>query len=140
MRFVPDTSVIVAGLRSRTGASAEVLRQLGNGKFRIAASPALILEYEQVVKRSEHRLSLDHVEGFLSELAKIIDPVQIWFLWRPQLMDPDDEMALEAAINGRADAIVTHNRGDFNPAAPRFGISVWSPAEALQAIGPRETK
>jgi hypothetical protein len=33
-------------------------------------------------------------------------------MWRPQLADPADELVLEAAVNGRASAIVTHNVPD----------------------------
>jgi predicted nucleic acid-binding protein len=43
-------------------------------------------------------------------------------------------MVLEAAINGQAEAIVTHNRRDFERAAKRFGIEVLSPAELLEKI------
>jgi hypothetical protein len=39
-----------------------------------------------------------------------------------QLSDSDDEMALEAAVNSQADALVTHNLADFAVAAPRFGL------------------
>jgi predicted nucleic acid-binding protein len=55
MRVVLDTSVIVAGLRSRAGASKAVLQQLSWTRFQIVASPALFLEYEEVLKRREHR-------------------------------------------------------------------------------------
>jgi putative PIN family toxin of toxin-antitoxin system len=137
MRIVLDTSVVVAGLRSRNGASRAVLERLNKGEFYLAASPALFLEYEQVLKRREHRLPLDEVDGFLSELASVIDPVQVWFTWRPQLTDADDELVLEAAINGRADAIVTHNRKDFERASRLFGIAVWSPIELLNAVRQR---
>ena len=65
-------------------------------------------------------------------------PVEIRFLWRPQLQDPGDEMVLEAAINGHAEAIVTHNRRDFVPAAGRFGIEVLSPADALELFRRKE--
>ena len=131
MRVVLDTSVIVAGLRSSAGASGAVLRELNQEKFEIAASPALFLEYEQVLKRSVHRLPPDQVDGFLSELAKIVKPVQIRYTWRPQLMDPNDEMVFDAAINGQVEALVTHNRRDFELAARRFGIRVCTPAELL---------
>ena len=134
MRVVLDTSVIVAGLRSRTGASAAVLEAASSRKVQIAASPALFLEYEQVLKRSEHRIGPEQVDGFLSELAGIIEPIEIHFIWRPQLMDADDEMVFDAAINGQVDAIVTHNRRDFEHAARRFGIHVWSPAALLWAL------
>ena len=60
--------------------------------------------------------------------------MEVRFVWRPQLTDADDEMVLEAAINGQAEAIVTHNRRDFEPAAGRFGIAVLSPAELLDGI------
>jgi len=138
MRVVLDTSVIVAGLRSHAGASWQTLKLVAERKVQIAASPAIFLEYEQVLNRSEHRIPTDQVSEFLSELATILDPVQMHFLWRPQLPDADDEMVLETAINGRVRAIVTHNRRDFARAAPRFGIDVWSPAELLQFLREKE--
>jgi predicted nucleic acid-binding protein len=70
----------------------------------------------------------------LTEAAALIEPVQIRFIWRPQLRDPDDEMVLDAAINGHVKAIVTHNRRDFEPVARQFGIDVWSPAELLRIL------
>jgi predicted nucleic acid-binding protein len=80
------------------------------------------------------------VDGFLSELALCILPVEVRFVWRPQLTDADDEMVLEAAINGQVEAIVTHNRRDFERAAERFGIDVLSPAELLEKIRRKGTQ
>ncbi|HEV2133840.1 MAG TPA: putative toxin-antitoxin system toxin component, PIN family [Terracidiphilus sp.] len=140
MRVVIDTSVIVAGLRSQKGASWSVLEHADRALFVMAASPALFLEYEQVLKRSDHRLAPEMVDGFLSELASKIEPVQVRFIWRPQLTDPDDEMVLEAAINGQVDGIVTHNRRDFMAAAGRFGMRVWSPGEFLQRLRREKVK
>ena len=134
MIIVMDTSVLVAGLRSRSGASAALLKEIAESRVEIAVSPALFLEYEAVLKRGEHGLPLQYVDGFLAELALCIHPVDIRFVWRPQLPDADDEMVLEAAINGLAEAIVTHNRRDFERAAERFGIEVMSPAELLEQI------
>jgi putative PIN family toxin of toxin-antitoxin system len=134
MRIVMDTSVLVAGLRSRLGASAAVLREIAANRVELVASPALFLEYEAVLKREEHGLPLQYIDGFLAELALCILPAEIRFVWRPQLTDADDEMVLEAAINGQAEAIVTHNRRDFERAAKRFGIEVLSPAELLEKI------
>ncbi|MBL8296031.1 MAG: PIN domain-containing protein, partial [Bryobacterales bacterium] len=61
-------------------------------------------------------------------------PVQSFFLWRPQLRDPGDEMVLEAAVNGRADAIVTFNRRDYGTAPLQFGLAVLLPREASERI------
>ena len=56
------------------------------------------------------------------------------FLWRPQLLDPKDEMVLEAAVNGRADALLTYNIRDFNEASVRFGLRLMRPAEFLRGL------
>jgi putative PIN family toxin of toxin-antitoxin system len=88
------------------------------------ATPPLFLEYEDVLKRSEHRLAhgltLEAIEEFLAEFAALIEPVEVHFQWRPQSRDPNDEMVLEAAINGGADALVTFNVADFAGPAERF--------------------
>jgi len=79
-------------------------------------------------------LSQAEVSQFLDGLVDLIEPVEAWFLWRPQLRDPGDELVLEAAANGRADAIVTFNRRDFVSGAQRFGIEILLPREALARI------
>ena len=102
------------------------------------ASPPLFLEYEEVLKRPEHRLahglSSEQIDEFLAELAALIEPVELHFQWRPQTPDPNDEMVLETAINGRANALVTYNVADFAVAAKRFKISVLSPAGLLKKL------
>jgi putative PIN family toxin of toxin-antitoxin system len=106
----------------------------------VLATPPLFLEYEDVLKRPEHRLahglSLLQVDEFLAELAALIEPVETHFHWRPQTRDPNDEMVLEAAINGKADILVTHNISDFLSAGRRFGIAVMTPSELLKEMKP----
>ncbi len=138
VRYVLDSSVIASALRSRLGASNALLRLAHQGRFKVLASPPLFLEYEDVLLRPEqrlvHGLSIEQINGFLAELAALIEPVDIHFLWRPQVVDPGDEMVLEAAINGHADALVTHNIRHFAPAALRFQLSVLTPQQALMEI------
>ena len=113
LRVLLDTSVLVASFRSRSGASRIILQLAFEHKFEMAASNAVFLEYEDVLQREfqreAHGRSVAEVDLFLVALSKIIHPVELYFQWRPQLTDPNDEMILEAAINGRVDAIVTHN-------------------------------
>jgi putative PIN family toxin of toxin-antitoxin system len=138
LRVVLDTSVVVAALRSKLGASNALLRYAANGKLRALATPALFLEYEEVLKRPEqravHGLEIAEVELLLAALARVIEPVDVHFAWRPQLRDPADEMVFEAAINGQADALVTFNLKDFATAAERFGLDVIRPAELLARV------
>jgi putative PIN family toxin of toxin-antitoxin system len=138
MQVVLDTSVLVAGLRSQLGASNRVLMAAAEGRFQPLVSTAVFLEYEAVLLRAEQRLATGmseaDVAGFLSALASAAQPVEISFRWRPQLRDPADELILEAAANGQAEAIITHNVADFVPAAERFGLRVMTPAELLKEL------
>lgn len=68
----------------------------------------------------------------LDAVAAVAEPVRLAFLWRPAVHDPNDDMVLEAAVNGRADAIVTFNVRDFGKIAMQFGVAVLTPAEALK--------
>lgn len=137
MRLVLDTNVLVAAFRSRTGASNALVRELAAATFRPVANVALFLEYEAVLLRPEHRAavgaSVAEIQAFLDSLAFRLDPAETRFSWRPQLADAADEMVLEAAVNGRSDAIVTFNTRHFGPAA-RFGIRVWTPPEAMRGL------
>jgi putative PIN family toxin of toxin-antitoxin system len=138
LRIVLDASVVVAGLRTRLGAGNAVLRLVAERRMTLLATPPLFLEYEDVLQRPEHRLAhgltLLEIDDFLSELAALIEPVQVHFQWRPQTPDPNDEMVLEAAINGQADAVVTYNVADFAQAWERFEIPVLRPAELLRKV------
>ena len=131
-----DTDTIVAAMRSPTGASAALLRAARNERVSLAATVPLCLEYEDVFSRPEHVTAADFgpsdLAVFLDALIDLVEPVDVWFLWRPQLRDPGDELVLEAAVNGRA-AITTFNRRDFR-AASRFGIEVLLPAEAIRRV------
>lgn len=138
MRVVLDTSVLVAGLRSRLGASNRVLVAVAEGRCVPLVTTALFLEYEAVLLRPEQQLATglnpSEIEGFLAALASAAEPIEVSFLWRPQLRDPADELVLEAAVNGRAKAILTHNVTDFRVSAQRFGVATLTPAEFLKEL------
>ena len=137
-KIVLDTSVLVAGLRSRSGAGNAVLRLIAERRLVLLASPPLLLEYEDGLKRPEqrlaHGLTPEAIDEFLAELAALVEPVDIDFFWRPQTRDPNDEMVLEVAINGEADALVTYNLADFRMAGERFRIPILSPADLLKKV------
>lgn len=138
VRYVADTDVVVAAMRSPNGASAAILRAARHGSVTLLVSVPLGMEYEAVCSESEHRLasglSEREVEIFVDALLAMAEPVKTHFLWRPQLRDPGDEMVLEAAVNGRADALVTFNVRDFGTVPARFGIELIIPREAIGRI------
>lgn len=137
-RVVLDTSVVVAALRSVSGAGNAVLREVAHGRLTPLVTPALFLEYEAVLKRAEQRIvhGLDHdgVDRFLAALASASEAVEISFQWRPQLTDANDEMVLETALNGRADALITHNVKHFAAAVARFDLRVLRPGDLLKEL------
>lgn len=137
LRVVLDINILVAAARSRNGASHALLGLALDRRFAVLASVPLYIEYEAVLKRPEHLAeggrNAASVEAFLDAFARVVEPVTLHYLWRPQLRDPADEMVLETALNGRADALVTHNVEDFVPAR-RFGLAVWKPQTLLQRL------
>lgn len=118
-------------LRSTQGCSRRILQAVFEQNLNVCASTALLLEYEAVLLRPENlvacRLNRAEMIELLNALAGILTPVDINFLWRPQLRDPADEMVLETAVNGRTSALVTWNTRDFLPAANKFELRIMRP-------------
>lgn len=139
-RVVLDTSVIVAALRSRHGASAALLAFVPDRTVVPLVTVPLFLEYEDVLTRPAHLLatglSVASAGHFLAALARAAEGVDVHYRWRPQVRDPVDEMVLEAAINGRADALITHNVRDFAGVVERFGVPLLTPGELLKRLKP----
>lgn len=136
MRLVLDTCVIVSAFRSLNGASRGLLNLFDLGRYEILLSPALLLEYEDVLTRPEHmqvhNFSIPEVGEVLDTMAARAVRVSLYYDWKPQLRDASDELVLAVAINGGADAIVTHNTADFLPAASMFRIQVLTPGRIIK--------
>src|SRR6267378_930375 len=136
--YVLDTDVAVAALRSDRGASRQLLLAALNRQFELLLSVPLLLEYEAVMTRPQHLaacgLSSAEVGHVLDDLAAVARPVRLAFRWRPRLSDPNDDMVLETAVNGNANAIVTFNQRDFEETSKNFHCAVILPGAALQRI------
>lgn len=141
LRLVLDTDVLVAAMRSRSGASWQLVDRALTGEFKLLLSVPLVLQYEAVLTREEHRkvhgLSVLAVEEVINSLASVAEAVRIRFLWRPLLSDPTDDMVLETAVNGRADLLVTFNQEDFAAAAKVFAVKIVRASEALRRLRAR---
>jgi putative PIN family toxin of toxin-antitoxin system len=133
MKVVLDTDVLVAAVRSRRGAGRAWLRAVLRREAILLLSVPLALQYESVLTREEHLrasgASLDQMLRLIDALCAVCDPVEIPFLWRPMLRDPDDEMVLEVAAHGGADFLLSFNERDF-VGTERLGVTVRRPGPA----------
>ena len=133
-----DTDVVVAAFRSALGASRQLLLQALAERFELLVSVPLMLEYEAVLTRPEQLAAMDarqaDVLALLDRVVAVATPVSFSFRWRPALFDPADDMVLETAVNGGANAIVTFNRRDFLFVPEQFHCAVLSPSQALERL------
>lgn len=136
LQIVIDTNVLFAGLRSPKGASYHVLRLLGHGFFDVHISVPLVLEYESTAMRylDDLPITRSDVDAVLNYICEVAIAHEIYFVWRPFLKDPGDDMVLEVAVASGSDAIVTFNKQDFR-GAEQFGLQLLTPGELLREIG-----
>lgn len=113
-----------------------LLQEIGRGRFQIALSVPLLLEYEEALLSQSDSTGLTEADGeaLLDYLCRVARLQSIFYLWRPALPDADDDMVLELAVAAGCQAVVTHNVRDFR-GAERFNVAVWTPYEFLRRIG-----
>ncbi|HEY9598705.1 MAG TPA: putative toxin-antitoxin system toxin component, PIN family [Cyanophyceae cyanobacterium] len=135
-QIVIDTNVLIAGLRSRNGSAFRLLSLVGMDHFGIHLSVPLVLEYEAILLRESPNLSINvaDIQDLLDFYCSVATHHQIFFLWRPYLPDPKDDMVLELAIKAGCDSVVTYNTRDF-VGIEAFGINAITPAVFLKSIG-----
>lgn len=135
MHVVLDTNVLIAGLRSRRGASYRLLELLMDGAYEISISVPLVLEYEAVARRQAPGLGLSEadVDTVVDFICAQAHHRRIFFLWRPFLRDPKDDMVLEVAVEAQCRHIVTFNTRDF-AGTEQFGVRPITPREFLTLL------
>lgn len=134
--YVFDTNIILSALRSRNGGSYVILREMLTGTISYAVSSAVILEYEDVVKRpgklGKHPwVTQDEIDVILDAIVKKAYLVSPWFRFRPFLQDPKDDLYIECALAAGAKTIVTNDRHFNAPVVEAFGLSILKPGEFL---------
>jgi putative PIN family toxin of toxin-antitoxin system len=136
MKLALDTDVLVAAVRSRRGASRAWIGAILREEATLLLSVPLALQYEAVLTRPEQLAAagttVEQITALLDALCAVCKPVEISFLWRPVLRDANDEMVLEAAVNGQADRLLTFNERDF-AGAGQLGVTVERPGPAWRS-------
>ena len=135
IRAVIDTNVLVAALRSSSGARYQILLAADRGDFELALSVPLLAEYDDVSARADLGITLpaSAIGAIIGRLAQMAHKQPIYYLWRPILPDPKDDMVLELGIAAGASHIVTFNHRDFLRASD-FGISIVPPSDFLALL------
>lgn len=135
-RIIIDSNVLVSALRSKRGASYRLLTLLDSGLYEPVVSVSLVLEYESAAKRllGQTRLTMRDVDAIIDFICAVAVPARVFYLWRPFLKDPKDDMVLEAAVAAGCSHLVTFNTRDF-VGARRFGVQIVTPQAMLAEIG-----
>lgn len=136
MRVTLDTTVLISAARSRQGASFALVSSLPNPQFEFALSVALYTEWQAVLTRPEHLppgMQGEDALGYLRYLTSIAHLQDIYYLWRPFLRDPGDDMVLECAVASGSQYLVTHNVRDFLRST-ELGVIAITPADFLALL------
>lgn len=135
-QIVIDTNILVAGLRSRRGYAFQLLERVGKGYFEINLSVPLVLEYESILHRELPPIGINPelIDAVIDYHCAVATHHEIFFLWRPFLRDPKDDMVLELAVKAQSQFIVTFNKRDFG-GVEQFGITALTPQAFFTTIG-----
>ncbi|MCB0064488.1 MAG: putative toxin-antitoxin system toxin component, PIN family [Caldilineaceae bacterium] len=134
---VIDTNILVTALRSNRGASYKLVSLIGTGLFEVNLSVPLFVEYEAILVRECPNFSAitpQDIYKLLNFVAGVSIKREIYYLWRPFLRDPNDDLVLEVAVNAGCQRIITYNLRDFR-GCERFGIQPITAREFLQELG-----
>ncbi len=135
-QIVIDTNVILAGLRSKNGASYKLLSILNDKRFQINISATLIFEYEEILKREQQQIGLtnEEINDIINGICYIANHHEIFYIWRPLAKDKDDDFLIDLALKCQAKFIISYNDRDLKP-IEKFGVSILTPKQFLQLLG-----
>ncbi|MBI3125782.1 MAG: putative toxin-antitoxin system toxin component, PIN family [Ignavibacteriales bacterium] len=135
-KIVIDTNIIVSALKSRNGFSFDLLSIIDDKRFQVFISVPLVLEYEDAIKRNKSKIKLtkSEIDTILDYICLLSEKRKIFYLWRPFLKDPKDDMVLELAVESESDYVISFNKRDFT-GIEKFNLQVITPKEFLKIIG-----
>ena len=136
MNIVIDTNVWISALISRDGLSRDVIRLALNDKISPQISTSLFLEYEAVMKRKKIQnfcsLDLREQNELFQAFLATCKWNEIYYLWRPNLDDEDDDFLVELAVASNSKIIITDNKKDLKSGELKFNFEVLTPKEFLE--------
>ena len=115
LKVVLDTNVFVSSLLSRAGSPAMIIDRWRAGQFLLITSPPIISEIKRVVEASDIRKKYGLTDDLIERLILLLEKDSI-VVPGPSAVagaipkDPTDEMFLAAALDAKADLIVSGDR------------------------------
>ncbi len=136
VNVVIDTNVLIAALKSSKGSAYKLLMALPNNVYLTNLSVPLFIEYESVAKRTGlvSGLNENEINTILDYILSKSSIRKIFYLWRPYLKDPKDDLVLELAVESQSKYIITFNKKDF-VGVEKFGLKAVTPQEFLLERG-----
>ena len=136
IHVVIDTNVLIAALKSKRGCSHKLLLSLAEDLYIPNVSVPLFVEYESVARKEGMlaHLSAGDIEAILDYVLSKSNLREIFYLWRPFLKDPKDDLVLEVAVESQSKYIITVSKKDFKGIG-KFGVEVLTPREFLMELG-----
>ena len=138
MQVVIDTSVWISALIKKESGARELLRLVFHDKIVPQMSEPLFREYESVMKRKKIQtltpLSKEEQYELLSALLSKCHWNDIYYTWRPNLKDEDDNFLVELAVSSGSKAIITYNVKDFTNAELVFEHTITTPEKFMEEL------
>jgi|SRR3989344_7649329 len=135
MRIVLDTNVLISGT-FWTGTSYEVIQLIDKGKVKIITSKEILEEYDRILHSDE----ILEKKAYQSEkMTAVLKLVQIAIFVEPKEKfkvvekDPDDDKFIDAAVEGKAEYIITQDEHLLKLKEFRR-IKIVKPEEFLETI------
>ena len=136
MNVVIDTNIWISALISKDGLSRDIVRLALKDKIYPQLSTTLFLEYEAVMKRKKIQdlcsLSVQEQDELFQAFLSICKWNEIFYLWRPNLNDKNDDFLIELAVASNSKAIITDNKRDIDSGELKFDFEVFTAQEFLE--------
>jgi len=130
-QWVIDTNVIVSGLMTPSGSSAQIIDAILNGQVKLVYDSRILKEYRDVLSRPRLKLPPVKIQALLVGMHRqlLVSP-SVSGIIGP---DSDDIVFIEAALATTDKTIITGNLTHF-PKRILQGVRILTPVQALAEL------
>jgi putative PIN family toxin of toxin-antitoxin system len=119
LRVVVDTNLFVSSLLNRKGAPARVIDAWRDRKYLLVASEAIIMEIGRVLRSPGIQSKYSILDQDIEALLALLTQEALVVAGQAQVSgvvpdDPQDEIFLACALDGKADLIISGNKHLLN--------------------------